>query len=83
MKVGIDGTTNYCFSRRVYKSKWLELEAGIHRKDNTVIFDFEFSFNTKCDHAGLRLHLSIWKFFAGLTIYDSRHWDNEKGEWCD
>lgn len=41
---------------------------------------FSFSWRGR-DHAGLKLDLGLFGYFACLHIYDNRHWDYENNGW--
>ncbi len=43
--------------------------------------DMSIRFNTKGDHAGLRIDVQISKLTFLFTIYDSRHWDWDNDCW--
>ena len=45
-------------------------------------FSFEISWSTRKDHAGFKIELNICRWLLMFNIYDCRHWDDEKGEWC-
>jgi hypothetical protein len=56
------------------------IEFNIYRS-NTIV-NFEFNLRTRTDHAGLNLHLGIFSYQIEFSLYDTRHWDHEKKEWC-
>ncbi len=57
------------------------LEIAIYRNFYYIFrFGFELSF-TGHDHAGPRFEFSFLGFNIDLKFYDSRHWDNQKGDW--
>jgi hypothetical protein len=43
---------------------------------------FDFTFKTKCDHAGATLAIGILGYSINITAYDNRHWDNVTNTWC-
>lgn len=45
---------------------------------------FHITFNlsfTGRDHAGLRFTVTIFERFFELSLYDHRHWDDDKNDW--
>lgn len=44
-------------------------------------FSIDFSFTRKCDHAGLRIEIDTTFGFFIFTIYDTRHWDHQTGNY--
>lgn len=69
----------YSAAGDISKHKAWEFEV-CHYPRNVVEFIFSFSFRGT-DHAGLRLELGILGYSATLTIYDTRHWDDETDNW--
>jgi hypothetical protein len=45
------------------------------------LFDIEFDFNIRTDHAGARLMLGLFGYEVELHFYDTRHWNNEMESW--
>jgi hypothetical protein len=60
-------------------------KAGEIQISSTSPYDlFSITFNCAfrgSDHAGIELTLAVYKFFFNFMIYDTRHWDFEKGTW--
>ena len=56
-----------------------EIEVG--KTDNS--FNLHFSISTKCDHPGLNFYISIFNRFIEFSIYDRRHWDNNKNTFVE
>jgi hypothetical protein len=54
------------------KNKAWELE---HYYNANSIFDLEFMYTTRRDHAGLRVMVGLLGYCIGATIYDVRHWN--------
>lgn len=48
---------------------------------SSFLFGFQASFNTKQDHAGFRIELTLFGLFIEFQIYDHRHWDYEANDW--
>lgn len=65
-------------SGRITKNKSWELE---HTFFDGTIFDVEFKFTAKKDHAGLETVFGILGYAVHFHIYDNRHWDNENNCW--
>ena len=64
---------------RLFK-KHIGAEFNIYRS-NTIV-NVEFNLSTHTDHAGLRLMLGLFGYEVEFHLYDTRHWDHEKKEWC-
>lgn len=67
-----------CLHGRISKNKAWELE---HTFYDGLILDIDFTFNTKCDHAGLNIVLGILGYGIHFSVYDTRHWDYENNCW--
>lgn len=48
---------------------------------NSDIIGFEFSISLRQDHAGFIVGLSIFSFEILFTLYDVRHWNQERSCW--
>lgn len=68
------GTNWVVFDLPFTHHKHLELEAWTHERPDR---HFRVSFDSKGDHAGLRIHGQLGRFMVGFTVYDDRHWDYE------
>lgn len=66
------------WSKLVRKNKAIEFEV-IYTDYELLKGEFELSFNK--DHAGLDLKLGLLGYSIEFTLYDTRHWDEEKGAW--
>ena len=66
------------FCRSVMLSKYKELDIQV-TEDKTVI-GISFYWNIKQDHAGVGLELSLVGNTMMLSISDTRHWDEDTGE---
>ena len=42
----------------------------------------DIQWTRKTDHAGFRFHITILGLFFEFSIYDNRHWDDEKDDYC-
>ncbi len=62
-----------------FKNKYWEVQL---MKD-CELFCIEFSWTTKQDHAGLRIDFGLIGYKVTFTVYDNRHWDYEKEDWCE
>ena len=60
------------------KHKHVEME--VIRSDYTL-FKIGFSLSHRTDHAGLRFNIGLLMHEFDFTLYDSRHWNTEKGAW--
>jgi hypothetical protein len=53
-------------------------EIEVHNFGWGNLFDFEFSWTRKTDHAGLRLKLGLLGYLMEAQFYDTRHWDHDR-----
>ncbi len=56
------------------------VEFEIYR--DTTILGCSFRWTTRQDHAGVNLELGLLGYTVSFQYYDTRHWDNEKNQWC-
>jgi hypothetical protein len=61
------------------KNKTWEVEVV---RTNAIV-GFSFSLTARTDHAGVMVSVSFLSFDVTAHVYDTRHWDDEKGRWCD
>jgi len=61
----------------ITKHKWWELECY---RDNRIVA-FQFYARSRCDHAGIRVELSLLSYTIAGHIYDSRHWNYNTNKW--
>ena len=68
------------FSRsfQVYKNKFFEFEIVYY--SNTLL-DFNFSWTSRVDHAGLDLTLGLLFYSVSFRMYDRRHWNHKENRW--
>ena len=62
---------------RLKKHKAWELE--LTRSGNLLALGL--SVTARTDHAGVRFNVSLLSWDFEAQVYDTRHWDEEKGEW--
>ena len=67
-----------CLYGRIGKNTAWELE---HTQYGGSLFDIEFSWSIREDHAGLEMGLGLFGYGISFRIYDTRHWDNETNSW--
>lgn len=77
---------NWIYSeKKIIKSKhkYYCLQVGIYDKkdEQTHIFNSTIRLSRRLDHAGLTLDLEILNFYFLFSIYDHRHWDEERDTW--
>jgi hypothetical protein len=60
------------------KNKFWEVQAM--RTDDIVSLDFRIT--THCDHAGVDLWLGLASYSINFRLYDARHWDYSRGQYC-
>lgn len=63
--------------KTLWKNKFWEFEL---MKDSEL-FRIEFNWTHRQDHAGVQLELGLLGYKGSFTFYDSRHWDDETGDW--
>jgi len=63
---------------RIGKNTAWELE---HTQYSGSLFDIDFSWSIREDHAGLEIGIGLFGYGVGFRIYDTRHWDNETNSW--
>ena len=61
------------------KNKTWEVEVV---RTNAIV-GISFSLTARTDHAGVMVSFSFLSFDVTAHVYDNRHWDDEKGGWCD
>lgn len=68
--------------KKITKNKAFEFELGKDTDwDMYDVFQINFQWLWKADHAGPRFRLSIARWHLGVSIYDIRHWDYEKNNY--
>ena len=65
-----------CLYGRIGKNMAWELE---HTQYSGSLFDIDFSWSIREDHAGLEIGLGLFGYGVSFRMYDTRHWDYEKG----
>jgi len=71
------------YHKRLTQHKYLEIELQKFKiQDTCSWFHLNIDWSTKRDHAGFEISLDILGYSAIIKIYDHRHWDGEKQEWC-
>lgn len=60
-----------------WKHKHWEVE--VIKNDNLLRVEAEYTIRQ--DHSGINLELGLLGYELHLKLYDSRHWDYEKGKW--
>jgi hypothetical protein len=72
---------NHIFNRSwntFIKNKHFEIEV---LQDCEHLLNFDFNWTTRCDHAGVRLELSLFGYTLMFYFYDNRHWDYKTNNW--
>jgi hypothetical protein len=59
------------------KNKAWELE---HYRCSSIV-EFQFSFSTRRDHAGLEMTVGLLGYNIHANIYDCRHWNTDTNSW--
>lgn len=60
-------------------NKYWEIQTG--KWDNWLSLNLDLEYTTKQDHAGFRFYINLFSFHFGITIYDSRHWNDDTNDW--
>lgn len=47
------------------------------------IAEFQFSFSTRRDHAGLEITLGFLGYNIHANVYDRRHWNTDTNSWMN
>ena len=72
---------NHSFNRSwetFFKNKYFEFEV---LRDCEYLINFNFNWTTRCDHAGVKLEMSLLGYVLMFHLHDNRHWDYEKNDW--
>jgi len=64
---------------KISKNKAWELQ--LDKFEEWCWFRFNLELTRNCDHAGFRLFLEVFGFFAELSVYDVRHWSYDQNKW--
>lgn len=67
------------FDGPLTKNKSWEIEI----ENTEALLGLEFDLTFKRDHAGIKLHFSLFNYALLINIYDNRHWDSVKNKWID
>lgn len=67
------------WNKKLSENKSCELE--VYRSDTIV--ELECRISVRQDHAGITLGVGLFGWTVRFQIYDTRHWDYEKGQWHD
>jgi len=65
------------------QNKSLEVQLNLFDSlSQDTIFEFNLNWQIRCDHAGPRFHLIIFRvLYFHIMIYDHRHYDYENNKW--
>ena len=67
----------WCWGGKLFKNKaW---ECQVYRSN--VLIEAEFNFTHRQDHAGIKLEFALFTWCLSFNIYDTRHWNYDKGCW--
>ena len=61
-----------------YKSSEIQIDRG-----GKILIGASFSFNTRCDHGGVMIELTLFRRQIIFTFNDKRHWNEEKGRYVN
>lgn len=67
-----------CLDGKLLRHKHWELQFD----KTSDIIGFELRYTIRQDHAGLWASLALFGYDVIFNIYDTRHWDHEKDQWC-
>jgi len=68
-----------CWGTKLIGHKWADLQLGWAPSGD--ILDFQLRWNRRQDHAGISLNVEVFGLHVYVTIYDRRHWNEEKKRW--
>jgi hypothetical protein len=71
------------FKTLYYRNGFVTKHKGVELQlmETNYILEFEFSFTTRTDHAGINLDLSLFGYTLNLNMHDIRHWDHQNNTW--
>lgn len=79
-----DKTSRFSWDRTLTLSRFKHFETQVWHGSPYDLFALEIDLGWRGhDHAGPNLLLGVYGFELTLKIYDSRHWDYEKGTWAN
>lgn len=70
----------FCKTWKLSKHKSLEIQLS---KAGKTLIGFDLRWDSRCDHAGLMLDLSLFRHFFIINFYDNRHWNHEKDRYVN
>jgi len=74
-----DKSKDYFYkSWRVSKLKTLEFQIS---KGGDTLIGTSFRWDTNCDHAGITVDVSLFRYFVYIAFVDNRHWDYENNRY--
>jgi hypothetical protein len=79
---GVEILTHHYFNRywKLSENKYFEIE--VSKSEPYHLFDIHFDLNWYgSDHAGPEFDVSIFGYYFGIGIHDSRHWDYDNNCW--
>lgn len=65
---------------KLSKNKSLEVQLS---KASKALIGTSFSWDTKCDHAGVMFELSLFRHFFIINFYDNRHWNYDENRYVN
>ena len=78
----LKGWNTYCWFKELSKNKGVEVQFTFE-KDFSNWFKIDIDIRTKCDHAGVRYSIELFKYvYFHIYYYDFRHWDEDKDTFC-
>ena len=63
----------------VAKNKVFEVQTTRYSR---VLIDVNLRVSARTDHSGFCITLGLVGYSVICHYYDTRHWDEEKGQWC-
>lgn len=68
----------FCKTCHIYKHKYIEIQC-MYVSQLFLGIGIDWSVNT--DHAGVTAFIGLFGYECQITLYDSRHWDEENNDW--
>lgn len=68
------------YDKKITAHKAVEFQVSSHMGSDFLEFNIDLSWSGE-DHAGPRIMLCVVGFYMSASLYDTRHWNYQKGRW--
>jgi hypothetical protein len=84
VQTGRQGGLNFTYSIFDFSVKVLDDTRyfGIYFTLFGSLLNINIDWTRKTDHAGFNFDFNLLWLLIHATVYDTRHWDHEKEDWC-